>query len=75
MRYSVRRLRRKLPKTSIMLGCWAEDISKETLEELRETAKADTVAGSEEAKAEYDALTSSAADRKKAIAERLEALN
>ena len=46
MRYSVRRLRRKLPKATIMLGCWAEGIGKETLEELRETAKADTVAGS-----------------------------
>jgi hypothetical protein len=46
MRYSVRRLRRKLPKAPIMLGCWAEGIGKETLEELRETAKADTVAGS-----------------------------
>src|ERR1700724_28155 len=46
MRYSVRRLRRKLPKATIMLGCWAEGIGKEILEELRETAKADTVAGS-----------------------------
>ena len=46
MRYSVRRLRRKLPKAIIMLGCWAEGIGKEILEELRETAKADTVAGS-----------------------------
>jgi hypothetical protein len=46
MRYSVRRLRRKLPKAAIMLGCWAEDIDKVALEELRETAKADTVAGS-----------------------------
>jgi hypothetical protein len=46
MRYSVRRLRRRLPKASIMLGCWAEDIDKESLEQLRETAKADSVAGS-----------------------------
>jgi len=46
MRYSVRRLRRKLPRASIMLGCWAEDVSKESLEELREAAKADSVAGS-----------------------------
>src|ERR1700726_38822 len=30
MRYSVRRLRRKLPKAIIMLGCWAEGITKET---------------------------------------------
>jgi hypothetical protein len=46
IRYSVRRLRRRLPKASIMLGCWAEDIDRETLEGLRENAKADTVAGS-----------------------------
>jgi hypothetical protein len=46
MRYSVRRLRRKLPKATIMLGCWAENLSKESLEDLRETAKADTAAGS-----------------------------
>jgi predicted PurR-regulated permease PerM len=46
MRYSVRRLRRKFPKTTIMLGCWAENIDKEPLEELREVAKADTAAGS-----------------------------
>ena len=45
MRCSVRRLRRKLPKATIMLGCWAEDINKESLEDLRETAKADTAAG------------------------------
>ena len=46
MRYSVRRLRRQFPKTMVMLGCWAEDIDKESLEELREAAKADTAAGS-----------------------------
>jgi predicted PurR-regulated permease PerM len=46
MRYTVRRLRRKFPKTTIMLGCWAENIDKEPLEELREVAKADTAAGS-----------------------------
>jgi predicted PurR-regulated permease PerM len=46
MRYSVRRLRRKFPKITIMLGCWAENIDKESLEELREVAKADTAAGS-----------------------------
>jgi predicted PurR-regulated permease PerM len=46
MRYSVRRLRRKFPTATIMLGCWAENIDKDALEELRETAKADTVAGS-----------------------------
>jgi predicted PurR-regulated permease PerM len=46
MRYSVRRLRRQLPKVTIMLGCWAEDIDAEALEELRATAKADTAAKS-----------------------------
>ena len=46
MRYSVRRLRRKLPKVTILLGCWAESLDKESLEELRETAKADRAAGS-----------------------------
>lgn len=46
MRYSVRRLRRKLPKVTILLGCWAENIDKEALEELREAAKADVAAGS-----------------------------
>ncbi len=29
-----------------MLGCWAEGIDKESLEDLREAAKADTAAGS-----------------------------
>jgi len=29
-----------------MLGCWVDDIDKETLEDLRETAKADIAAGS-----------------------------
>jgi predicted PurR-regulated permease PerM len=46
MRYSVRRLRRQLPKVTILLGCWAEDIDAEALEELRATAKADTAAKS-----------------------------
>jgi predicted PurR-regulated permease PerM len=46
MRYSVRRLRRKFPRATIMLGCWAESIDKESLEELRDTAKADAAAGS-----------------------------
>jgi hypothetical protein len=45
MRYSVRRLRRKLPKATIMLGCWAENIGEESLEELREASKADIAAG------------------------------
>jgi predicted PurR-regulated permease PerM len=46
MRYSVRRLRRQLPRVTIMLGCWAEDIDAEALEELRVAAKADMAAKS-----------------------------
>ena len=46
MRYSVRRLRRKLPKATIILGCWVEEIDPAELELLREGAKADLVATS-----------------------------
>ena len=46
MRYSVRRLRRKLPKATIILGCWLKDIDAETLEGLRDSAKADLAAAS-----------------------------
>ncbi len=46
MRYSVRRLRRKLPKATIILGCWVKDIDPAALELLRESAKADLVAAS-----------------------------
>jgi predicted PurR-regulated permease PerM len=46
MRYSVRRLRRKLPKATIILGCWLKDVDAAGLELLRESAKADLVAGS-----------------------------
>jgi hypothetical protein len=46
MRYSVRRLRRKLPKATIILGCWLKDIDAETLEGLRDGAKADLAAAS-----------------------------
>jgi predicted PurR-regulated permease PerM len=46
MRYSVRRLRRKLPKATIILGCWVRDIDPAALELLRESAKADLVAAS-----------------------------
>jgi hypothetical protein len=46
MRYSVRRLRRKLPKATIILGCWVKDIDPAALEALREGAKADLVATS-----------------------------
>src|SRR5712672_3240775 len=44
MRYSVRRLRRKLPKATIILGCWVKEIGPDALESLREGAKADLVA-------------------------------
>jgi predicted PurR-regulated permease PerM len=46
MRYSVRRLRRKLPKATIILGCWVKAIDPAALESLREGAKADRVATS-----------------------------
>ena len=46
MRYSVRRLRRKLPKATIILGCWMRDMEPAALESLREGAKADLVAAS-----------------------------
>jgi hypothetical protein len=46
MRYSVRRLRRKLPKATIILGCWMKDIDPAALELLREGAKADLAAAS-----------------------------
>ena len=46
MRYSVRRLRRKLPKATIILGCWLKDMEPATLETLREGAKADLAAAS-----------------------------
>ena len=44
MRYSVRRLRRKLPKATIILGCWMKDMDPGALESLREGAKADLAA-------------------------------
>jgi len=46
MRYAVRRLRRKLPKATIILGCWMKDIDAGGLERLRDGAKADLVAAS-----------------------------
>lgn len=46
MRYSVRRLRRKLPKATIILGCWVQDMEPARLEQLREGAKADLAAAS-----------------------------
>jgi predicted PurR-regulated permease PerM len=46
MRYSVRRLRRKLPDATIILGCWMRDIDPATLESVRVGAKADLAAAS-----------------------------
>lgn len=46
MRYSVRRLRRKLPKATIILGCWIKDMEPAGLEQLRDGAKADLAAAS-----------------------------
>src|ERR1700733_1483092 len=46
MRYSVRRLRRKLPKATIILGCWIKDMDPAALEELRASAKADLAVSS-----------------------------
>jgi hypothetical protein len=46
MRYSVRRLRRKLPEATIILGCWLKDMAPAALEILREGAKADLAAAS-----------------------------
>jgi predicted PurR-regulated permease PerM len=46
MRYSVRRLRRKLPKATIILGCWMKDMDSAVLEKLRDSAKADLAAAS-----------------------------
>jgi hypothetical protein len=41
MRFAVRRIRRKLPNATIMLGLWNSDIADATLEQLRENSKAD----------------------------------
>lgn len=46
MRYSVRRLRRKLPKATIILGCWIKDLDPAALEAFRENSKADLIATS-----------------------------
>jgi predicted PurR-regulated permease PerM len=46
MRYAVRRLRRKLPQATIILGCWMKDIDATGLERLRDGARADLVAAS-----------------------------
>jgi hypothetical protein len=41
MRYTVRRLRRKLPRAQIVLGCWAADADPSR---LRDAARSDAVA-------------------------------
>src|SRR5450631_2629687 len=46
VRYSVRRLRRKIPKATIILGCWMKEMDPAALEQLRESAKADLAAAS-----------------------------
>jgi hypothetical protein len=46
MRYSVRRLRRKLPNAIIILSCWEKEINTAAAEALREGAKADLIATS-----------------------------
>jgi hypothetical protein len=46
MRYSVRRLRRKIPKAIIILGCWIKEMNPAALEQIREGAKADLAAAS-----------------------------
>ena len=46
MRYSVRRLRRKLPKATIILGGWMKEMDPSRLEQLRDGAKADLAAAS-----------------------------
>ena len=44
MRYAVRRLRRKLPKATIILCCWIKDMDSVALEQLQDSVKADLVA-------------------------------
>lgn len=46
MRYVVRRLRRKLPNATIILGCWLKNIDPAALEQFRDSAKADLAAAS-----------------------------
>ncbi|GAC1333262.1 MAG: AI-2E family transporter [Bradyrhizobium sp.] len=46
MRYAVRRLRRKVPKATIILGCWMKGLDPAALEQLRDGAKADLAAAS-----------------------------
>jgi hypothetical protein len=44
MRYSIRRLRRKIPKATIILGCWMKDTDPAALERMRDAAKGDLAA-------------------------------
>jgi hypothetical protein len=46
MRYAVRRLRRRLPKATFILGCWMQDKEPAILEQMRDAVKADLVAAS-----------------------------
>jgi predicted PurR-regulated permease PerM len=46
MRYSIRRLRRKLPKATIILNCWMKDADPAMLEQTRDATKADLLASS-----------------------------
>ncbi len=46
MRYAIRRLRRKLPKATFILGCWMQNKEPAVLEQMRDAAKADLVAAS-----------------------------
>jgi predicted PurR-regulated permease PerM len=46
MRYAVRRLRRKLPRATIILVCWMKETDRAALQQLRDGAKADLVATS-----------------------------
>ena len=46
MRYAIRRLRRKLPKATFILGCWMQNNEPAVLEQMRDAAKADLVAAS-----------------------------
>ncbi|MGJ5178649.1 AI-2E family transporter [Bradyrhizobium oligotrophicum] len=46
MRYSVRRLKRRLPRASVMLVCCAADVDQDAAKGLQEATKADLVAAS-----------------------------
>ncbi len=46
MRYSVRRLKRRLPRAKVMLVCCAADVDQEAAKVLQEATKADLVAAS-----------------------------